>query len=112
MISIGNNVTVCVDVRFYEHDLVRRMWNGDPEYKGENIAYYTGEIVVDDNVVLGARCTVLYNVHIGKNALVASGSVVTKDVPEYAIVGGNPAKVIGDTRELYKKRLAYTKGKK
>jgi len=50
-------------------------------------------------------CDPDYNVSIGKNALVAAGSVVTKNVPDYAIAGGNPAKVIGDTRKLYNKRL-------
>ena len=108
-ISIGNNVTVAADVRFYEHDLVGRMWNYDKEYSGPQIEYYRGYITVEDNVVIGARSIVLYNVTIGKNALVAAGSVVTKDVPPYAIVAGNPAKIIGDTRELYKKRIEYTK---
>ena len=90
---------------FYEHDLVRRMWICDPDYNGPEVPYYTGEIYVGDNSVIGARSIILYNVSIGKNALVAAGSVVTKNVPDYAIVVGNPAKVIGDTRKLYKKRL-------
>jgi len=40
----------------------------------------------------------LYNVKIGPNAIVAAGSVVTKDVPEGCVVGGNPAKVIGNMK--------------
>lgn len=46
---------------------------------------------------------------IGPNAIVAAGSVVTKDVPEGTIVGGNPAKVIGKFDEYMKKR--YLDGK-
>lgn len=106
LIHIGNNVSVAADVRLYEHDLVRRMWICDPGYKGSEVPYYTGEIYVGDNSVIGARSIILYNVSIGKNALVAAGSVVTKNVPDYAIVGGNPAKVIGDTRKLYNKRIS------
>jgi acetyltransferase-like isoleucine patch superfamily enzyme len=107
LISIGNNVTVTADVRFYEHDEVMRLYNGDPEYTGPKVPYYKGTIKIDDNVVIGARSIVLYNVHIGHNSLIAAGSVVTKDVEPYSIVGGNPAKKIGDTRELLKKRLEY-----
>lgn len=51
----------------------------------------------------------MYNVTVGRNSIIASGSVVTKDVPPYSIVGGNSAKVIGDTRDLLKKRLEYSK---
>ena len=54
------------------------------------------KLVIGDDVWIGARVTILGNCHkIGKGAVVGACSVVTKDVPEYAIVAGNPAKVIG-----------------
>lgn len=53
-----------------------------------------GNIIVKDDVWIGANSTILSGVTINKGAIVAAGSVVTKDVPPYAIVGGNPAKVI------------------
>lgn len=53
-----------------------------------------GDIIVDDDVWIGYRSTIMSGVHIGQGAVVAAGSVVTKDVPPYAIVGGVPAKVI------------------
>lgn len=104
LVSIGNNVTVAADVRFYEHDEINRLWNGDSEYKGEYVPYKKGAIRIEDNVVLGARSIILYDVTIGHHSLVASGSVVTKDVLPYTIVGGNPARIIGNTNELLKKR--------
>lgn len=58
-----------------------------------------------DNVFIGANSTIMYNVKIGPNAIVAAGSVVTRDVPEGTIVGGNPAKVIGYVDKLAKKRV-------
>lgn len=51
-------------------------------------------VVIGDDVWIGARSIILKGVHIGKGAVIAAGAVVTKDVPEYAIVGGVPAKVI------------------
>lgn len=53
-----------------------------------------GDILVEDDVWIGHGSTILSGVHIGQGAVVAAGSVVTKDVPPYAIVGGVPAKVI------------------
>ena len=47
---------------------------------------------------------ILPNVKIGPNAIVAAGAVVTKDVPEGTIVGGNPARVIGSFDDLMEKR--------
>jgi acetyltransferase-like isoleucine patch superfamily enzyme len=51
-------------------------------------------VIVDDDVWIGHGAIILSGVTIGRGAVVAAGSVVTKDVPRYAIVGGNPAKVI------------------
>lgn len=53
-----------------------------------------GRIRVDDDVWLGYGATILSGVHIGRGAVVAAGSLVTKNVPPYAIVGGVPAKII------------------
>ena len=53
-----------------------------------------GDIVVGDDVWIGYGSIILSGVKIGQGAVVAAGAVVTKDVPPYAIVGGNPARII------------------
>ena len=53
-----------------------------------------GDIVINNDVWIGFRSTIMSGVHIGQGAVVAAGAVVTKDVPPYAIVGGVPAKII------------------
>lgn len=56
--------------------------------------YYDGSIIVKDDVWIGAGAIILAGVTIGKGAIIAAGAVVNKNVPDYAIVGGIPAKVI------------------
>ena len=56
-------------------------------------------------VFIGANSTILYGVRIGPNAIVAAGSVVTKDVPPGSVVGGVPAKVIGSFADVAQKRM-------
>ena len=56
-------------------------------------------VIVGDDVWIGGRVTILPGVHVGKGAILGAGAVVTKDVPEYAIMGGNPAKVIRFRKE-------------
>ena len=51
-------------------------------------------IIIGDDVWIGARTIVLPGVKIGSHSVVGAGSVVTKDIPEYSVVAGNPAKVI------------------
>ncbi len=53
-----------------------------------------GYTVVGNDVLIGANAIILAGVNIGNGAVIASGAIVTKDVPPYAIVGGNPAKII------------------
>ena len=94
-VTIGNNVSIAGEVRIYtmEHDIDSPMFEevGAP-------------VVIDDYVVIGTRVTILPGVHIGKGAVIATGAVVTKDVGEYEVVAGVPAKVI-KTRN---KNLTYT----
>ena len=61
--------------------------------------YYYGSIkksppVIHNRVWIGSRVIIMPGVEIGEGAVIGAGSVVTKNVPPYAIVGGNPAKVI------------------
>lgn len=67
-------------------------------YEGNMIpydnTYIHKTVVIGDNVWLGNRVTIVGDTCIGEGAIIAAGSVVVKDVPECAIVGGNPAKII------------------
>jgi acetyltransferase-like isoleucine patch superfamily enzyme len=54
----------------------------------------TAPITIEDNVWIGCNCIILAGVNIGKNSVVAAGSVVTKNVPENTVVGGVPAKIL------------------
>ncbi|MDD4617216.1 MAG: acyltransferase [Alphaproteobacteria bacterium] len=52
---------------------------------------------------IGSNATILCGITIGEEALIGAGAVVTHDVPDYAIIAGNPAKIIGDARNHLKK---------
>lgn len=60
--------------------------------KNESIS--KGAIIIEDDVWIGFRATLMSGIRVGKGAIIAAGSVVVKDVPEYSIVAGVPAKVI------------------
>jgi acetyltransferase-like isoleucine patch superfamily enzyme len=106
MVKIHNNVVIAANVTFITHDVMNDMLSRRIGAKlGEELSeYHMGTIEIFDNVAIGSNVTILYNTKIGPNALIAAGSVVTKDVPEGAIVGGNPAKVIGSLDKLTEKR--------
>ena len=59
-----------------------------------NDATSKGDIVLEDDVWIGCNAVILSGVHIGQGAVVAAGAVVTKDIPAYAVVAGNPAHII------------------
>lgn len=63
-----------------------------PPYKRP--LYSRGPVVIDDNVWIGEKASILPGVHIGYGSIIGANSVVTKDVPPYSLVGGNPARVI------------------
>lgn len=64
-----------------------------------------GPIEVGDNVMIGSQTIIMPGKKIGSYVIIAAGSVITKDVPDGTVVGGNPAKIIGDHYELAQSRL-------
>lgn len=84
-IEFGDNVMVAPGLKIatINHDMYDR-----------HITYTYGKVTVKENAWIGMGVTICPGVTIGKYAVVAAGSVVTKDVPDYAVVGGVPAKVI------------------
>lgn len=80
----GTNVKIMLGSHDYD--------NGDKIPYGKT--FTRKQVIIDDYVWIGSDVIISGNVHIGEGAIVAIGSVVVKDVPRCAIVGGNPAKII------------------
>lgn len=89
-IFIGENVNIGTSVSLWtgSHDV------NDPYFR--SMPQTRGPIKIGDRAWLGSHCIILDQVTIGEGAVVAAGSVVTKDVAPYTIVGGIPAKKIGE----------------
>lgn len=87
-VSIGNNVSIAYNVLIQDSDY-HTMYDENGTPKPE-----TKPIVIEDDVWIGANAIVLKGVTLGKGCVVAAGAVVTKSVPAYALVGGNPARII------------------
>ena len=95
---IGNNVDIAQETNIWtlEHDV------HDDFHK-----HVGADVIISDYVWIASRVTILPGVTIGKGAVVASNSVVTKDVPPMTIVGGVPAKIIGERKSKLKYNLNY-----
>lgn len=97
-LTIGNFVSISADVKFIlgGNHLTNRISNYPFEtFYGDKCdnSYSKGEIIIEDDVWIGMNAIILSGVHVGQGAVIAAGSVVCKDVPPYAVVAGNPAKV-------------------
>lgn len=89
-ISIGNNVLIGQDVMIFTSN---HKTNKDELIRLQGFNF--GQVKIGDDVWIGARVIILPNVTINRGAVIGAGAVVTKDVDEYTIVGGIPAKKIG-----------------
>ena len=102
-LRIGNHVDIASEVMIYnsQHSM-------ETEHFAAVESVILEQVVIHDYVFIGPRAIILPGVTIGKGAVVAAGAVVTKDVPDFAMVGGVPAKVIGERQN---KDLHYTLGR-
>lgn len=82
------------DTDFHNHAASNRRYS-PPEWDK-----ISDPVVIGDDVFLGARSIITKGVTIGRGAIVAAGSVVCRDVPEFVIVGGNPAREIGSVEAV------------
>jgi acetyltransferase-like isoleucine patch superfamily enzyme len=81
LISIGPNTVIGYNATILCHEFLPR-------------EYRLGRVEIGRDVLIGANATVLPGVKIGDGAMVAAGSVVTRDVPPYSLVAGVPARVV------------------
>lgn len=88
-ITIGSHVDIASQVLIY---------NSQHDINSSGFEAVNGKVIIGDYVFIGPRATILQGVNIGKGAIVAAGAVVTKDVPEFIIVGGVPAQKIGERK--------------
>lgn len=102
-VVIGDNCQMAPNVAIYTA--------GHPVHPAaRNTMYEYGiEVTIGDNVWIGGNTVILPGVHIGSNTVIGAGSVVTKDIPDWVIAGGNPCKVIrkiteDDLKYYYKDR--------
>ena len=89
-VIIGNNVDIAQETN---------IWTEQHDYNSPTYKPVCKEVIIEDYVWLASRVTVLPGVHIGRGAVVASGAVVTKDVPPLSIVAKKKKKIIGYRKE-------------
>ncbi|MBL9138406.1 MAG: acyltransferase [Verrucomicrobiales bacterium] len=86
-LTIGDNVNLSTEAW---------IWTLQHDKDSPTFACEGGPVVIEDYAWLGGRTIVLPGVRVGRGAVVASGAVVTKDVPAFTVVGGIPARKIGE----------------
>lgn len=98
-LTIGDHVDIASEVMIY---------NGEHDINSPSFSAVFSPVVIEDYVFIGPRAIILPGVTIKKGAVVGAGAVVTKDVEPFSIVGGVPAKQIGERQH---KELNYKLGR-
>ena len=100
MLEIGSYVKITSGVVILAHDysrsVLRRAYG---EIVGE-----ARTTIIGDNVFIGMNTVILNGSHIGDNVIIGAGSIVSGDIPDNTVIGGNPAKVIMTLDEYYARR--------
>jgi virginiamycin A acetyltransferase len=101
LIKIGKKCSIARNCTFTLSNHITDLFTTSPtsrhmfsHKRGNSASYSKGDIIIKNDVWIGANCTLLDGITIENGAIIGAGSVVVKNVPPYAIVGGNPAKII------------------
>ena len=90
-VTIKDNVFVGHNVSFI-NDKFPKAVNKSGKLQSENDWKVT-ETIVEEGTSIGTSATIMCGVHIGKNAIIGAGAIVTKDIPENSVAFGNPARI-------------------
>ena len=90
-VYIGNRVRIANNVVIVDHD---------HDYINNLNDFLSDEVIIEDDVWIGANSVITKGVHIGEHAVIAAGSVVNSDVASYTVVGGCPAKLIKTIKRI------------
>lgn len=96
LVKIGDHVTISFEVAFVTHDGATWVYRETDKKKYTKFA----PIIIGNNCFIGCRSTFLPGAKIGDDCIVAAGAVVTKTFPSGVIIGGVPAKIIGETNNF------------
>jgi acetyltransferase-like isoleucine patch superfamily enzyme len=97
-VNIHDTNSHSIDPVFRHKHFLEIMSNGHPQENSVDIV--SRALFIEDDVWIGFNSVVLKGVRVGKGSIIAAGSVVTKDVPPFSIVAGNPAQVIRKLAEV------------
>lgn len=98
LVEIGNYVRLSPQVSIFTHGAI---WSIRKYYRDPTVDQF-GKVKIGGYSFIGANAMIMPGVTIGERCIVASGSVVTKSIPDGCMVAGNPAKFIGYTEDYYK----------
>jgi UDP-2-acetamido-3-amino-2,3-dideoxy-glucuronate N-acetyltransferase len=99
-VTIEDGVFVGHGVMFI-NDVYPRAVNQDGSLQSE-ADWKVVETRIKERASLGSNCTIMGGVSVGREAIIGAGAVVTRDVPDFAIASGVPARVVGDVRQRMK----------
>ncbi len=111
-VKIGEGCQLAAWIGIYSHSshiairLLGKNYIGTDKH--HRVGYQRGAVEIGEYTFVGAQSIILPGVKIGKGCLIGAQSLVSKSVPDFSIVTGNPAQVIGDTRRMDRKYLADT----
>ncbi|HEY0889043.1 MAG TPA: acyltransferase [Nocardioides sp.] len=108
ILDARGNLTIGCDVNISSQV---HIWTAQHDWNDADFKQIEAPVVVGDRVWISERVTILPGVRIGEGAVIAAGSVVTKDVPPRVLVGGVPARWIGDRTADLRYRLAPARRK-